>query len=491
MRDTGVITNAAYASAANGDFIVFGKTNGKSKELDLCTRPLLGKILLFSLPLMLSGILQLLYNAADIIVLGRFASDASAGAVGSTGSLINLLTNLFIGLSVGASSAAAKWIGAGNKEKLDKIVHTSLCVSLISGIIIGITGIVFARSFLIMMNVPQDSVLPLSTLYLKIYFAGMPFNFVYNFASALLRAQGDTRHPLIILFVSGLVNVSLNLLLVIVFKMDVSGVAIATVTSQALCAVMVVIFLLKQNGPCKLILSHLKISKDALGEILIIGLPAGIQSCIFSFSNVIIQSSINSFGDVAITANAESSSIEGFIYISMNSVSQAALTFAGQNYGALKPKNIDVTLIDSIVISTVIGLLLGFGVYLSGNALMRIYTDSPEVTAIAKDRMLIICTTYCLDGIMEILTSVMRGMGHSVAPMIVSIIGVCGIRIIYIYTVFAHYHTLTVLYLSYPITWIITSAVHAVFLFAIRKKEYRKIAQMLKSPPIPSTEVAA
>lgn len=428
---------------------------------------------------MLSGMLQLLYNAADIIVLGRFASDASAGAVGSTGSLINLLTNLFIGLSVGASSAAAKWIGAGNKDKLDKIVHTSLCISLISGVVIGLIGIIFARSFLIMMNVPQDSVLPLSTLYLKIYFAGMPFNFVYNFASALLRAQGDTKRPLIILFVSGIVNVSLNLLLVITFKMDVAGVAIATITSQALCAVLVIIFLIKQKGP--LIISHLKISKDALGEIMIIGLPAGTQSCIFSFSNVIIQSSINLFGDVAITANAESSNIEGVIYISMNSVSQAALTFSGQNYGALKSKNIDVALVDSIIISTIIGLALGLSVYFSSDYIMRIYTDSPEIIAIAKGRMLIICTTYFLDGIMEILTGIMRGMGHSIAPMLVSILGVCGIRIIYIYTVFAHFHTLPVLYLSHPITWIITSAVHAIFLLAIRKKEFRKIDSLLKS----------
>lgn len=457
------------------------KKSGKSDLTDLCTRPLFRKILLFSLPLMLSGMLQLLYNAADIIVLGRFASDASAGAVGSTGSLINLLTNLFIGLSVGASSAAAKWIGAGNKDKLDKIVHTSLCISLISGVVIGIIGIIFARSFLIMMNVPQDSVLPLSTLYLKIYFAGMPFNFVYNFASALLRAQGDTKRPLIILFVSGIVNVSLNLLLVITFKMDVAGVAIATITSQALCAVLVIIFLIKQKGPCKLIISHLKISKDALGEIMIIGLPAGIQSCIFSFSNVIIQSSINSFGNVAITANAESSNIEGFIYISMNSVSQAALTFSGQNYGALKSKNIDVALVDSIIISTIIGLALGLSVYFSSDYIMRIYTDSPEIITIAKGRMLIICTTYFLDGIMEILTGIMRGMGHSIAPMLVSILGVCGIRIIYIYTVFAHFHTLPVLYLSYPITWIITSAVHAIFLLAIRKKEFRKIDNLLKS----------
>lgn len=451
-------------------------TIATKKQPDLCNGPFLGKIILFSLPLMLSGILQLLYNAADIIVLGRFASDVSAGAVGSTGSLINLLTNLFIGLSVGASSAAGKWIGAKNQQKLHNIVHTSICISVISGIVIGVIGMIFARDFLILMNVPQDNVLPLSTTYLRIYFFGMPFNFVYNFASALLRAQGDTKTPLLFLFISGIVNVLLNLLLVIAFRMDVAGVAIATVTSQALSAVMVILYLIKKDCPCKLVLSKIRIHKDALKEILTIGLPAGIQSCIFSFSNVIIQSSINSFGDLAITANVESSSIEGFIYISMNSVSQATLTFTSQNYGAAKPKNIDKTLIDSVIISTFFGIFLGVSVYLLGEQLMRIYTDSPEIIAIAKDRMLIICTTYFLSGIMEILTSSMRGMGHSVSPMIVSIIGVCGFRIVYIYTIFAVNRTLPVLYLSYPVTWLLTSVIHTFFLLHIRKKEYKKLA---------------
>ena len=452
----------------------------------MCTRPLFGKIILFSLPLMLSGILQLLYNAADIIVLGQFASDTSAGAVGSTSSLINLITNLFIGLSVGACTAAARWIGAKNEARLDRVVHTSICVSLIGGVLIGLVGIFASRSLLILMDVPQDSVLPLSALYLRIYFAGMPFNLLYNFGSSLLRARGDTRNPLLFLALSGIVNVGLNILFVAVFDMDVAGVAIATVVSQAFSAALVLRHLTRLQGSGKLTLRRIRLHRDALGDILRIGLPAGIQGCIFSLSNVVIQSSINSFGDLAITANAEAANIEGFVYTSMNAVSQACLTFTGQNYGAANRKNIDVTLFNCLVIATGIGLLIGFGVWLAGSLLLSVYTRTPEVIEIGLGRMEIICTTYFLCGIMEVLVGSMRGMGHSVLPMVVSILGACGLRILYIYTVFAAYHTLPVLYLSYPVSWIITSLAHAVCLFFIRRKEFRRLASAPQDTPVPA-----
>lgn len=456
---------------------------GQKREFDMCSRPLFGKIILFSLPLMLSGILQLLYNAADIITLGRFASDASAGAVGSTGALVNLITNLFIGLSVGACTAAARWIGAKNEERLDHVVHTAICVSLIGGVLIGVVGIFASRSLLLLMNVPADSVLPLSTLYLRIYFAGMPANLLYNFGSSLLRARGDTRHPLLFLAISGMVNVGLNILFVAVFRMDVAGVGIATVSSQVLAAALVVWHLVRLEGHCKLTLKKIRLHKDALGDILKIGLPAGIQGCIFSLSNVVIQSSINSFGDLAITANAEAANIEGFVYTSMNAVSQGCLTFTGQNYGAGNKKNIDVTLINCLIIATGIGLLIGLGVYFAGGLLLSVYTKTPEVIEIGLGRMSVICTTYFLCGIMEVLVGTLRGIGHSVLPMVVSVLGACGLRLVYIFTIFAAHRTLTVLYLSYPISWIITSLAHAVCLFFVRRKEFKKLSPPASAEP--------
>lgn len=447
----------------------------KNKELDMTERPLLGKIFLFSLPIMLTGILQLLYNASDIIVLGRFASDVSAGAVGSTGSLINLTVNLFLGLSVGSCTAAARWIGAKNEERLDRVVHTAICLSLIGGVIVGVFGVCCSKYLLLMMNVPADSVLPLSTLYLQIYFAGMPFNLLYNFGSSLCRARGDSKNPLLFLCAAGVSNVGLNIFFVAVCKMDVAGVALGTVIAQMISSTLVIVHLVRLKGHCKVRLRSLRIHKDALGDILRIGLPAGVQGCIFSFSNVIIQSSINSFGDVAITANAEAANIEGFVYTTMNAVSQACLTFTGQNYGAHKKKNIDAVFRDSLFIVTLIGLALGLGVYFAGSFFMGIYTDSPEVIALGVERMSVICTTYCLCGIMEVLVGSMRGMGHSVLPMCMSILGVCGMRIVYIYTFFAANRTLVNLYLSYPISWIATILAHAVCLILVRRKEFRKI----------------
>lgn len=443
------------------------------KELDMCTRPLLWKIVLFCLPIMLTGILQLLYNASDIIVLGHFASDVSAGAVGSVGSLINLTVNLFVGLSVGSCTAAARWIGAKNEERLDRVVHTAILLSLVGGVCLGLLGVFFSRYFLIWMNAPQDSVLPLSTLYLKIYFAGMPFNLLYNFGSSLCRARGDSKTPLLYLCVAGISNVGLNIFFVVVCKMDVAGVALGTVIAQMISSTLVLVHLMRLQGHCKVRLRSLRIHKDALIDILCIGLPAGIQGCIFSLSNVIIQSSINSFGEVAITANADAANVEGFVYTAMNSVSQACLTFTGQNYGARLRKNMDVSLLDSLLTVTVIGLVLGFGAYLLGQYILRVYTTSPEVIEIGVGRLSVTCTTYCLCGIMDVLVGNLRGRGYSFLPMCVSIAGVCGVRIMYIFTYFAANHTLFVLYLSYPISWFATVLVHSVSLLFVRKKEKR------------------
>ena len=453
------------------------RENRKEKrEPDMCSRPLLGKIFLFSLPIMATGILQLLYNAADIITLGQFASDVSAGAVGSTSSLINLITNLFLGLSVGACTAAARWIGARNEERLDRVVHTAILLAVLGGILLGAFGILAARSLLLMMNVPKDSVLPLSTMYLQIYFAGMPFNLLYNFGSSLCRARGDSKHPLFFLCAAGVANVGLNIFFVVVCKMDVAGVALGTVIAQVISSTLVIAHLMRLKGHCKVSLRRLRLHKDALGDILRIGLPAGLQGCIFSLSNVVIQSSINSFGDVAITANADAANIEGFVYTCMNAVSQACLTFTGQNFGAKNRKNIDVVLLDSLLVVTALGLAIGLGVYFAGTLLLSVYTKSDEVIRMGMVRISVICTTYFLCGIMEVLVGSMRGMGHSVTPMLVSIGGVCGLRIVYIFTFFAANRTLFNLYLSYPISWVVTVIVHAAcLLFYVRRKEFRRI----------------
>lgn len=448
--------------------------NKLRKEMDMCARPLLGKMILFTLPLIATGILQLLYNAADIIVVGRFAGETAMAAVGSTGSLVNLLTNLFIGLSVGALSSTARWIGAKNKEKVDSIVHTSILLSIISGIILAVVGVFISKYLLILMKTPDD-VLPLSTLYLQIFFIGMPFNLLYNFGASVLRATGDTKNPLIFLTFAGLVNVAFNLIFVIVFDMGVAGVAIATIISQAISSILVVLCLMRKKGYGKLYLKRLRIDAKALKEIALIGLPAGIQSTIFSFSNVIIQSSINSLGQTVMAGNVAASNIEGFVYVAMNSVSQACLTFTGQNYGAGKSKNINLVLTQSLLLVSILGVVMGVSCFLLGKPLLSIYNTNPEVIKYGLERMSVVCSTYFLCGVMEVLVGSLRGIGHSILPMIVSILGVCGVRLLWIYTLFASTQSLMQLYLSYPISWICTLAIHFVCFFIVRKKAFSKM----------------
>lgn len=443
-------------------------------DMDMCTRPLLGKIIRFSLPLIFTGILQLLYNAADIIIVGQFAGAQAMAAVGSTGALVNLFTNLFIGLSVGALAVTAKWIGAKNSERVDKVVHTAITVSLIGGVIIGVFGFIASKGLLMLMGTP-DSIISLSALYLKIFFVGMPFNLVYNFGAAILRAAGDTKRPLIFLTVAGVINVGFNLLFVIVFKMSVAGVALATIISQAISAVLIIICLISRKGYGKLTIKKLTIDGKALKEIIFIGLPAGIQSTIFSLSNVLIQSSINSMGDMAIAGNAAAANIEGFVYISMNAVSQACLTFIGQNYGAAKEKNINIILLQSVIFSFVLGLTMGLLCFVLGKQLLGIYNPEPEVIRFGLERMSIVCVTYFLCGIMEVLVGALRGIGHSLLPMIVSIVGVCGVRIIWIYTVFAMTGNPILLYVSYPVSWLFTLLTHFISYLFIKRKAFEKM----------------
>ncbi len=463
----------------------------KKQAVDLCSRPLLKKTILFSLPLLATSVLQLLYNAADIVVLGQFAdeSQVAVAAVGSTNSLINLIINLFIGLSVGALAVVARYVGARNSVMVSKTVHTSVCISIIGGFIVGLIGFFLAESLLKLMGTPED-VLPLSTLYLKIYFCGMPFNLLYNFGASILRACGDTRRPLLILIVAGVANIGLNILLVAACNMSVAGVAIATTISQVISAAGVVIFLMRRKDAARLSIKKLRIHKSALVDIIRIGLPAGIQGTVFSLSNVIIQSSINSFGKVAMAGNAAAASVEGFVYVSMNAISQACLTVAGQNYGAAKPENISLTFIQCLALTTGIGLVLGVGAYLLSDPLLRLYGCSDEAVAYGTERLKVICNTYFLCGIMEVVVGVLRAMGRSVMPMIVTLLGVCGVRILWIYTAFAAYHTPFMLYISYPISWAIAFGVHLICFFAVKKKVYRELNESRRQSETTIAETA-
>lgn len=444
-------------------------------EIDMLNGPLLFKIIRFYIPLMLSGILQLLYNAADIIVVGRFTGSTALAAVGSTASMTNLIVSLFIGLSVGTSVLVAQYHGAGNYVNESRVVHTSIAASIICGIFIGAAGIIMAKNILIAMGSPED-VIDLSALYLRIYFAGMPVQMVYNFGSAILRAVGDTRRPLLFLTVSGLINVTLNLIFVIFFHMGVAGVALATIISQAISAALVLICLIQYNGACRLILKDIKIHKDKLIEILRIGIPAGLQGTVFSFSNVIIQSSVNSFGSAAMAGNSAASNIEGFIYVSMNSFHHAALAFTGQNYGAGNYKRINRIFLICTSLVCITGFGLGIVAFLLGEQLLGIYApENTEVIGYGMIRLSIYARTYFTCGLMDVVVGMLRGLGSSLMPMIVSVIGVCGIRITWIYTVFAKYRDLRTLYLSYPVSWIITGIIHIISFFVLFSKLKKRV----------------
>lgn len=436
----------------------------------MCNGPLLGKILLFAIPLMLSGILQLLFNAADIIVVGRFVGHQALAAVGSTSSLINLLVNVFIGLSVGTNVLVANYYGAKKDAQVSETVHTSVLTSLICGAILILAGLLLAGPLLTLMGTPDD-VLDQATLYMRIYFAGMPVIMLYNFGSAILRAIGDTQRPLYFLLLAGVINVLLNLLFVTQFGMGVAGVALATVLSQLVSAGLIVYTLLKSEGCFRLELHRLKIHPDRLRQMIRIGLPAGMQGAIFSISNVLIQSSINSFGSVAMAGSTAAANIEGFVYTSMNALHQTALSFTSQNYGAGKLKRINKILMLCLACVSVVGLLMGNLAYLFGTQLLGIYSSDPEVISYGLIRMAYICIPYFLCGVMDVMVGSLRGLGYSIMPMLVSLTGACGFRILWIFTVFKWSRSLETLFLSYAISWFLTAAVHMIcYFFAMQKK---------------------
>ncbi|MBQ7574109.1 MAG: MATE family efflux transporter [Clostridia bacterium] len=445
-----------------------------SHSIDMTMGALIPKILLFSLPLMLSGVLQLLFNAADVIVVGRFAGSQSLAAVGSTSVVINLLVNLFVGLSVGGNVAVARHIGAGNEKAASDTVHTSIFISITGGLILVLVGLFFSKPILVLMSSPPD-VINLATLYLRIYFLSMPALMVYNFGSALLRAQGDTRRPLIYLSIAGVINVIINLISVIVFKMGVAGVAMATCISQYVSAFLVFKCLMREDGVLHLDVRKIKINKRALKEVLRVGLPAGLQGIVFSLSNMVIQSTINSFGSTVMAGSAAAANIEGFVYVSMNAFHQAAVTFCSQNYGANKLDRVDKSLAYSEFLVVLVGVLLGGVAFLFGRSLLSIYSTDAAVIDAGMRRMSCVCLAYALCGMMDVFVGGLRGIGYSVMPMIVSLLGACGLRLLWIGTVFLLNPTDTMLYLSYPVSWAITALVHFICYMVVRKKVRKRM----------------
>ena len=443
----------------------------KDYKMDMCTGPVLKKMLIFTIPLMFSSILQLLFNAADIVVVGKFAGDNSLAAVGSNSALIGLVTNLFLGLSIGSNVLTAKYYGAKKDRHLRRTVHTSMLLSIISGVLLTFVGVIGARQILIWMQTPEE-VLDLAAKYLRIYFLGMTATMVYNFGSALLRAVGDTRRPLYYLFYAGIINVVLNLIFVIGLKMDVAGVSLATVISQTISAVCIIVCLIREKGSIHLELKELHINKVIFIEILRIGLPAGFQGILFSLSNVIIQSSVNSFGSVVMAGNSAAANVEQFVYFAMNSFHQAAISFTSQNYGAGNTKRIYKILRSSLICVTVVGLVLGNLEVIFGESLLKIYSSSNDVIEAGIVRLGLLARTYALCGIMDVMVGMIRGIGYSVMPMIVSLMGACVFRLVWIATIFRmeRFHTVQVVYASYPISWVITISVHIVcFIWAMKK----------------------
>ena len=446
------------------------------KNMPMLEGNLFSGIVNFTVPIILTSLLQLLFNAADLVVVGQFCGSMSVAAVGATGALTNLMVNFFIGLSIGTGVAVAHGIGSREDWEVHCIVHTALPLSLVSGLVLTVLGVAFSRTFLHWMGTP-DTVLPLSAVYMEIYFGGVTFAMIYNFSAAILRAAGDTKSPLLFLFIAGVVNVVLNVFFVLVCQMNVAGVALATTISQAISAVLVTMALMRRNDACKLDLKKLHFYKPQLRKMIRIGLPAGIQSSLFSISNVLIQSSINSFGDVLMSGNAAASNIEGFVYVCLNAFHQTAVNFIGQNAGARQHKRVYRILWICLACVTVVGIVTGSLAYVLGPKLLAIYiTDSPEAIAYGLTRMAFICLPYFLCGLMDVSTGALRGIGASLTPMLISVLGVCGFRVLWIYTIFQMpaYHTPQCLYISYAVSWILTFLCQMAAFIVFFRREERK-----------------
>ena len=437
-------------------------------EIDMCNGTIMDKLIAFAFPLMLSGVLQLMFNAVDIIVVGRFSGSSSLAAVGSTTALINVFANLFIGISLGANVLAARFFATGREKEMSETVHTSITFALISGIAMAIIGQICAKGALELMGTPED-VIGLSALYMRIYFLGMPFFMHYNYGAAILRAVGDTKRPLYFLVVSGVINAVLNMVLVIVFDLGVAGVAIATVFSQMISCVLVLICLARTDASYRLYISKLGMKQEYLEQIFRVGIPAGIQSTVINFSNALLQSSVNSFGSTAMAGYTAANNVLGFLYMSINSVTQACMSFTSQNYGVGKYKRMDRVLLDCLILSVSVALLLGCGAYIFGTQILQIYTEDAQVVQCGLEILSITTVPYFLCGIMDLFPGALRGMGYSAVPMILSIIGTVGTRILWIFVFFPQYRSLYFLFISYPGSWLATIVMQVICFIVVRR----------------------
>lgn len=443
-------------------------------EIDMCNGTIMDKLISFSLPLMLSSILQLMFNAVDIIVVGRFSGSQALAAVGSTTALINIFTNLFIGVSLGANVLAARYYAAGRDKEMSEAVHTAITLALISGILMAFVGFGAAKGALGIMDTPGD-VIGQATLYMRIYFLGMPFFMLYNYGAAILRAVGDTKRPLVFLAVAGMANVALDLLLVIVIPLGVAGVAVGTVTSQMISCILVLRCLHKSEGSYQIRFSRLTIKGVYLKRIFQVGIPAGIQSTVINFSNALLQSSVNSFGSTAMAGYTAANNILSFLYVSVNAVTQACMSFTSQNYSVGKQKRMDRVLLDCMVLSAGVAGVLGVGAYVFGSQILKIYTSEPDVIQCGLEILAITTVPYFLCGIMDLLPGALRGMGRSAVPMVLSVIGTVGIRILWVYVFFPQHRSLYFLFISYPGSWIVTIAMQAICFIFVRKQCIRQL----------------
>lgn len=442
-------------------------------EIDMCNGTIMDKLISFALPLMLSGVLQLMFNAVDIIVVGRFTGSQALAAVGSTSALINIFTNLFIGISLGSNVLAARFYAAGKSKEMSETVHTSITIALISGIIMAFVGAIFAKGALELMDTPDD-VIDQSVLYMRIYFMGMPFFMLYNYGAAILRAVGDTKRPLLFLIISGITNAVLNLILVIVFGLGVAGVAIATVIAQLISCVLVLTCLCRSQSSYRLYFNKLGIRRDYMVQIFKVGVPAGIQSVVINFSNALLQSSVNSFGSTAMAGYTAANNLLGFLYVSINSVTQACMSFTSQNLGVGKFKRMDRVLIDCIILSVAVSIVMGSSFYIFGRQLIGIYTSDAEVVKCGMEILAYTTLTYFLCGIMDLIPGALRGMGYSAVPMVLSVIGTVGTRVFWIFGIFPYYRSLGILFVSYPASWGLTIVLQAVCFYFVRKRVHGK-----------------
>ena len=451
-----------------------GAVKNNKYEIDMCSGTIMDKLISFSLPLMLSGILQLMFNAVDIVVVGRFTGSEALAAVGATSALINVFTNLFIGISLGTNVLTARFYAAGKDDEVSGTVHTSVTLALVSGAAMAVLGLVFSRGALELMGTPEE-IIGQSALYMKIYFLGMPFFMLYNYGAAVLRAVGDTKRPLLFLVIAGVTNACLNLFLVIVFHLGVAGVAIATVVSQLISCVLVLRCLCRTQSSYRLCFSRLSVHWRYLRQIFAVGVPAGIQSTVINFSNVLLQSSVNSFGAVAMAGYTAANNLLGFLFVSINSVTQACMSFTSQNYGVGKWKRMDRVLLDCVLLSVGVALALGCGAYALGPELLRIYTEEEAVVQSGMEILAFTTTTYFLCGLMDLFPGALRGMGHSAVPMILSIIGTVGTRIVWIFWIFPAHRSLAVLFISYPASWLLTIVMQVICFCFVRRAVRKRL----------------